>query len=254
LSIRSAARTVPKCAATHPPKLVRHVLCVLVLAAFASQLSFAEPTDAVSLARGGAIFSQRCAKCHGDAGQGISSIASIAGPSLQAEHNPGMVQTAMEVGPSHMPSFFSVLSVEDMHSVAYYVTHQIAVIPLEGGNVSEGGIYFRERCSTCHGSSVRGGVMAFTGVNAPDLTAKSPALIAGAIRWGPGPMPSFPASVLDDHQLASIVSYVEFMQHPPHPGGNSLGYAGPVPEGWVACIGLLCLVGVIVWIEWGGKG
>jgi ubiquinol-cytochrome c reductase cytochrome c subunit len=226
----------------------------VLLTTFAARGASCEQMNDDALSHGGAIFAQRCSKCHGEQGQGISSIASIAGPSLQAENNPGVVLTAMEVGPSHMPIFTYVLSIQDMRAVAYYVTHQIAVIPLGGGDVSEGGHLFRTYCSTCHGTSVRGGVMAFTGVNAPALTTKSPALIAGAIRWGPGPMPSFPTSVLDDRQLDSIVKYVQFVQHPPHPGGDAIGFAGPVPEGLVACMIMLGLIGAAMWIERGGKG
>jgi len=187
-------------------------------------------------------------------GQGRSAVTSIAGPSLQAEHDPGVVLTAVEVGPSHMPSFAYVLSVPEMRAVADYVTQQIAVIPLTGGNLMEGGELFRANCGSCHRSAVRGGALAFTGINAPALTNKSAAIIAGAIRWGPGPMPPFPASVLNDRQLASVVQYVQFVQHPPSPGGNPIGYYGPVAEGFVAWVIVFMLIAVSVWIERGGKG
>lgn len=162
--------------------------------------------------------------------------------------------TAIEVGPSHMPSFAYVLSVPEMRAVADYVTQQIAVIPLSGGNLSAGGELFRAHCAACHRTAVRGGALAFTGTNAPALTNKSAAIVAGAIRWGPGSMPSFPASVLNDQQLASIVKYVQFVQRPPSPGGSPIGYFGPVPEGFVGFIGLFLLVIVTIWIEKGGKG
>lgn len=178
----------------------------------------------------------------------------IGGPSLQAEHDHGMVMFAMEVGPSHMPNFSYVLSVQEMRAVADYVTQQIAVIPLTGGNLSEGGKLFRRSCSPCHRTAVRGGALAFTDVNAPSLVGKSPALIAGAIRWGPGPMPSFPATVFNDRQLSSIVEYVSFVQHPPSPGGVPLNFYGPVAEGFVAWIVLFVLVVITAWIERGGKG
>lgn len=205
-------------------------------------------------AEGEGLFLQHCAKCHGPQGEGVSSVVTIAGPSLQAEHHSGDVMTAMETGPSHMPNFAFVLSVEQMQSIADFVTHRLAVIPLGGGDLGEGGKAFRTYCAPCHRTAVRGGALAFAGVNAPDLSHKSPALIAGAIRWGPGPMPSFPSSVIDDHQLASIVEYVKFVQHPPSPGGSPLNWYGPVAEGfaaWVVMFGLIAFVG---WIEKGGKG
>ncbi len=161
---------------------------------------------------------------------------------------------AMEVGPSHMPTFAYLLSVREMRAVADYVTQQLAVIPFTGGDLSAGGKLFREYCAPCHRTAVRGGALAYTGVNAPALTGKAPALVAGAIRWGPGPMPSFPASVLDDRQLASIVRYVEFVQQPPNPGGSPLKWYGPVSEGFAAWVMLLALIGLSAWIERGGKG
>jgi ubiquinol-cytochrome c reductase cytochrome c subunit len=161
---------------------------------------------------------------------------------------------AMEVGPSHMPVFSYVLSVQEMRSVADYVTKDLAVIPLNGGDLSQGGKMFRQYCAPCHRTAVRGGALVFTGTNAPALTGKSPAMVAGAIRFGPGPMPSFPASVITDKQLASIVDYVEFVQHPPSPGGTSLNWYGPVSEGFVAWVILFLLVLSTGWIEKGGKG
>jgi ubiquinol-cytochrome c reductase cytochrome c subunit len=210
--------------------------------------------DAAPLVDGGAIFAQHCARCHGTRGQGISAVVSIAGPSLRAEHDPGVVITALEVGPSHMPVFSYVLSVPEMHAVANYVTRSIADIPLTGGSLTEGGDLFRTNCAVCHRTAVRGGALAFTGVNAPALTHKSAAIIAGAIRWGPGPMPPFPASILNDQQVASIVQYVKFVQHPPDPGGNPIGYSGPVAEGYAAWLIVLLLVVFSMWIERGGKG
>lgn len=203
---------------------------------------------------GAAIFSRKCAVCHGEKGQGVAAAVSIAGPSLQAEHEVGRVMTAVESGPSHMPAFSRVLTVPQMRAVSSYVATQIAVIPLSRGNVSDGGKLFRMYCATCHRTAVRGGALAFAGRNAPALTDKSAALVAGAIRWGPGTMPAFPSAVLDDRQLASVVQYVQFVQHPPDPGGNPLKYYGPVSEGFAAAAALLMLVGVAAWIERGGKG
>lgn len=187
-------------------------------------------------------------------GQGISGVIGIAGPRLQAEHERGQVMMAMDIGPSHMPRFPYMLSVPQMRAVARYVTQQIAVIPLAGGNLAEGGELFRTNCAACHSPAVRGGALAFVGLNAPKLTRKSAAIVGGAIRWGPGPMPAFPASVLNDQQLASVVQYVKFVQHPADPGGNPIGYFGPVAEGLAAWVVIFLLVGVAMWIERGGKG
>jgi len=181
-------------------------------------------------------------------------VVSIAGPCLQAEHNPGKVMAAIELGPEHMPSFVYTLSVPQIHAVADYVTQDLAVIPLSNGDMSDGGRLFRQYCAACHRTAVRGGALAFVGANAPALTGKSAALVAGAIRWGPGPMPAFPAAAISDKQVASIVEYVRYVQNPPSPGGSPMNWYGPVAEGFAAWVGVLLLVLLTVWIERGGRG
>jgi ubiquinol-cytochrome c reductase cytochrome c subunit len=217
-------------------------------------LAAGQAVDDKATGDGAAIFMQRCSKCHGDMGQGLAAAVTIAGPSLRAEHNMGQVMAAVELGPSHMPAFSRVLTAEQIAAVSHYVTTQLADIPMLQGDMGEGGKLFRMYCATCHRTAVHGGVLAFAGRNAPDLTDKSAALITGAIRWGPGTMPSFPASVLSDEQLASTVEYVRFVQHPPNPGGDPLKEVGPVAEGGVAAVAVLLVIGLTGWIELGGKG
>jgi ubiquinol-cytochrome c reductase cytochrome c subunit len=247
-------RIIPKRAAGPWSMLSGSILRVFLLIFLSSSFVFCQQAESGSTPNGRAIFEQRCSKCHGTVGQGISGVIGVAGPRLQAEHKRGQVLMAMDIGPSHMPRFPYVLSIPEMRAVARFITQQIAVIPLAGGHLSEGGDLFRTNCAACHSPAVRGGALAFTGVNAPALTWKSAAIVGGAIRWGPGPMPAFPASVLNDQQLASVVQYVRFVQHPAHPGGNPLGYFGPVAEGLAAWIVAFLLVGVVMWIERAGKG
>ncbi len=238
-------------------------LLICLTSAFAFTQSISAPrtkqtaqTDQSEVAppNGPAIFLERCAKCHGEKGEGVAGVVGIGGPNIQAVHNPGDVITAMEVGPSHMPRFAYILSIPEMRAVAEYVTQNMAVIPLGGGDVPEGGKLFRVYCAPCHQSAVRGGALVFNGINAPALTGKSPAIVAGTIRWGPGPMPAFPPWVFDDKQLNSIVKYVELMQQPPALSATSMNWFGPVAEGFAAGMILFSLVGITVWIEWGGKG
>lgn len=203
---------------------------------------------------GQVIFQQRCAQCHGEQGQGVSALVTIAGPPLQAEHDLRYVLDTVRDGRGVMPSYGRVLRDQDIENVAQYVTRHLAVIPLSGGNLTEGGVLYRTHCAACHRTAVRGGALAFVQTNAPALTNKSPAVVAGAIRWGPGPMPSFPASQISDQQLASIVEYVQFVQHPPHPGGATLHWYGPVVEGLVAWAMVIAIVGLTMWIERGGQG
>lgn len=240
----------------HPPHRLtfhRWYLRLFLLIPIASEWGFCQPSQ-LSAPNGEAIFQQRCVKCHGDKGEGVSALISIAGPPLIAEHDRGIVMTAMEVGPSHMPSFADVLSVDEMHAVADYVTEQIAVMPLMPGDIGQGGKLFRDYCAPCHRTAVRGGALVFAGTDAPPLTNLSPYIIAGTIRRAPGPMPSFPPSIIDDKQVASIVEYIKFVQHPPSPGGSPLNWYGPVAEGFVAWVALFALIAITGWIEKGEKG
>lgn len=238
--------------------LIRMSLCLALVVFSAAHRAFGQqqttnlpPSETPN---GQAIFMQRCSHCHGPIGEGVSAAITIAGPNIQAEHDPGRILAAEEIGPSHMPKFGRVLSVAEMRAVADYVAQHLAIIPLGGGNVGEGGELYRRNCAPCHRTAVRGGVLAYAGVNPPNLVGYSAPLIAGAIRWGPGPMPKFPPSILNDLQLNSIVDYVQSVQHPPRLGGSALHWYGPVAEGFAAWVILAVLIGATVWIEWGGKG
>jgi ubiquinol-cytochrome c reductase cytochrome c subunit len=205
-------------------------------------------------ANGPQIFAQHCATCHGPNGQGESGAVTMAGPSLQAEHNPGWIMAAEEIGPSHMPSFVHLLTSEQMRAVAHYVATRLAVIPVRTGNRAHGSDLFRFYCEPCHGPAVRGGDLVYAGTNAPSLAGLSPELIEGAIRMGPGPMPAFPPAVISDHDLASIADYIRTIQQPAHPGGYAMHWFGPTPEALAGWAGVVVLMVFTVWAERGGKG
>lgn len=242
---------------TRPPfRSVPHIALRYIVffgAALLASSVLAQQTAPTGLP-GRAVFAARCAVCHGDQGQGVSARVTIAGPSLQAEHDIHEVVANIRDGRGVMPSFSRILSEQDIDDVSRYITGNLATIPLTGGNLSEGGILFRTHCAACHRTAVRGGALVRVQTNAPALDTQSAGVIAGAIRWGPGPMPAFPPAMISDQQLASIVDYVRFVQHPPSPGGNPLHWYGPVVEGLVACLIVCALVALAMWIEKGGNG
>lgn len=219
-----------------------------------ANLALCQPPEASTPEDGAAIYAKHCVQCHGPQGEGVNAVVSFAGPPLQAVHDRNWAVSIIRSGKNVMPSFDRLLSAQQIEAVADYVTQKLAVISLQGGNLSEGGTLFRIYCAACHRTAMRGGALAFAGTNAPDLQGKTPSTVAGTIRFGPGPMPAFPASVLDDHQVASIVEYVKFMQEPPSPGGNPLHFYGPVAEGLFAWFAVLMLVAATGWIERKGKG
>ncbi len=91
------------------------------------------------------------------------------------------------------------------------------------------------------------------GLIAPGVLESTPRQIAEAIRLGgagllTGNMPRFGPETLDDHDVNSIIAYIERLPREDR-GGLSLGRIGPVAEGFVAwAVGLLALFGVIRWI------
>jgi ubiquinol-cytochrome c reductase cytochrome c subunit len=118
----------------------------------------------------------------------------------------------------------------------------------ERGSVSEGLQLFTEHCAGCHQVVAQGGYV--TGAVPPPLSDVTAVQIAEAVRVGPYVMPTFSPQAISNRELDSIVRYVQFAQHPAHPGGWGLGFLGPVPEGlvtWfmaaVALVGVCLLVG-----------
>src|SRR5581483_3029988 len=87
--------------------------CLLALAVGPVYALSQTPVGSTSAAA--SIFHHRCAPCHGENGEGVSSVISVAGPPLLAVHDPGRVVTAVEVGPGRMPSFAHALSIEEIH-------------------------------------------------------------------------------------------------------------------------------------------
>jgi ubiquinol-cytochrome c reductase cytochrome c subunit len=250
----AGARLRSSCLAPRRYSLFRLLPQTVLLLVLGAQLARAQQPAKTPIPAAD-IFAEHCAKCHGDRGQGVSGVTNIGGPNIQAVHDHADVMAAMEIGPSHMPSFARILTVDQMRAVADFVTHQIATIPKVQGDLGEGGELFRVYCSPCHRTAVRGGALVYTGINAPSLVDKSPAIIAGAIRWGPGPMPAYPPTVLDNKQLWSIVDYIQQVaQHPPARGGSPLNWYGPVAEGFVAWVVMFALIAVAGWIEKGGRG
>jgi ubiquinol-cytochrome c reductase cytochrome c subunit len=229
-------------------------IAFLLFIPLASQMVLCQQPAKNSSPDGKAIFEQNCAKCHGTEGQGVNAVISMAGPSLQAVHDRQRVIEMVTHGKGVMPTFSRLLTPQQINAVADYVAQHLAVISLKGGDLAEGGMLFRENCAACHRSEARGGALAFAGTNAPAIVDDMPSTIAGAIRSGPGPMPAFPPSVINDQQLASIVAYVKFLQRPPSPGGMAMHYYGPVAEGLFAWIVLFILIATTGLIEKGGKG
>ena len=188
---------------------------------------------------GSQLFAGNCATCHGANGSGIPKR----GPSLRGV---GALAPDFYVRNGYMP--LSRPGIQPRRSELLFDERQIrgivayvaslgngAPVPKPDparGSVSTGQRLFAEHCSGCHQIALAGGYV--TGAVAPPLRNVTPTQIAEAVRIGPYVMPTFRKRQISDHDLDSLVAYIQEAQHPQDRGGWALGHVGPVPEGLVA--------------------
>ena len=199
--------------------------------------------------RGEALFQRGCASCHGAEGEGVDER----GPDLR---DAGAAAADFYLSTGRMPiddpsrqtrrkrPAFDEAERADL--VAYVASlGDGPPIPelVERGDLAEGQDLYTDLCAACHSSAGAGGAVG-QNVYAPGVTGATPLQVAEAVRVGPGAMPAFGERALDDHQLASVIRYVEFLRDPDDRGGAPIGRIGPVPEGlvaWLVGIGVLLL-------------
>jgi ubiquinol-cytochrome c reductase cytochrome c subunit len=187
---------------------------------------------------GRALFVEGCASCHGLDARGIPGR----GPSL---HDAGAGAADFYLSTGRMPlaeptdqpmRADPAYSREDIDALVRYIGSlggpPIPEVHPERGDVRLGLRVFTENCAGCHQTSGAGGVV--TKAVIPKLWEASPLEVAEAVRTGPYVMPEFGEEQIDQHELDSIVRYVELTKHPDDRGGWPLGHVGPVPEGMVA--------------------
>lgn len=194
-----------------------------------------------------------CAGCHGPDGRGTGW-----GPSIVEEGAAG-ADFMMRTGrmPLRRPTDpypdEPVLDEQEMALITRYAEgfsgpRVPEVDPTRGDPAEGSGLYLID-CAACHGATGVGGALVGSR-DAPPILDSSPLDIAEAIRSGPGPMPSFDRTTLDDAQVDSIVRYVLDLDANAARGGWSLGRWGPVAEGAAAwLIGIVAAIGAAYWIE-----
>jgi ubiquinol-cytochrome c reductase cytochrome c subunit len=210
----------------------------------------ATPSPSVSGAAadsGAALYKNYCSSCHGPSGQGIAGD----GPTFAGAAFPGIVAEKVRVGGGGMPALGSVLSASQIQAVSTYVAQQLADSTAAQAKLGEGGEWYRLYCAGCHGATGRGGALSKR-PNAVSFANMPAANALAAMEIGPSAMPVF-ASTLDPVQKAAITLYVQQLVTPDSPGGNGLGFIGPVVEGAVGWFFLVVLILIAVWLAW-GKG
>jgi ubiquinol-cytochrome c reductase cytochrome c subunit len=115
------------------------------------------------------------------------------------------------------------------------------------GDLALGAELYEINCAACHSSTGAGGALT-NGLIAPDILHSTPTEIAEAVRIGgaglrSGHMPRFGPDVLSDHELDSIIRYIQDLQRRGDRGGAGLGRIGPVAEGFAGWfVGLFLLL------------
>jgi ubiquinol-cytochrome c reductase cytochrome c subunit len=205
------------------------------------------PTD---LTAGRELYEERCSTCHGSRAEGTGQAPPIAGL------GPAFYDFMMSTG--RMPLDQTgvqarrrppVLGPDEIRAISDYLQSiapggiQIPEVNPEAGNISLGQATYQSNCAPCHGITAHGGAVG--PLDAPPLGAATAVQIAEAIRIGPGTMPVFDESTIDQRTLDSVVAYVVYLRHPDDRGGGSLGGVGPLIEGFVALFGGLGLAVLI---------
>jgi ubiquinol-cytochrome c reductase cytochrome c subunit len=209
--------------------------------------SSAIPSDVVA---GRELYEERCSTCHGSRGEGTSQAPPIAG--LGPAYYDFMMSTGrmpLDIPGTQARRRPPVLGPGQIKSISDYLESiapdgvQIPEVNPDAGSLSLGESTYQANCAPCHGTTAHGGAVGAQ--VAPPLRPASAVQVAEAIRIGPGTMPVFDESTIDQHTLDSVVAYVVYLRHPDDRGGNGLGGAGPLIEGFVALIGGLGLVVLI---------
>lgn len=216
-------------------------------------------TQADLIQQGRELYLTSCVSCHGVGGVGTAdgpSLAAAGEASADFYLRTGRMPLAFPSSqPPEKPVAYDDQEIQAL--VAYVGTlcdtssnpcPPIPDVDTSAGSIQEGSELFLANCAPCHNSAAIGGALS-RGRNGPSLQQVEAQQVGEAMRTGPGDMPQFGPDVFSDEQVNSIVAYVEYLHDPESPGGASLGYAGPVAEGFVALlIGLGALVLAIRWI------
>jgi ubiquinol-cytochrome c reductase cytochrome c subunit len=207
---------------------------------------------------GRTLFIENCSTCHG-----VDAAGSSRAPNLQGlgaatidfwVYTGRMPLADPSVQAAQKPRRFDR---QQTLAIAAYVTSLapggpgIPTVNLNQANLSLGESLFSTNCAACHTITGAGDALA-NNVYAPALTGVASTQIAEAVRTGPGNMPRFGTGTLSNKDVASIVKYVLYLQHPSDRGGIALGHVGPVTEGFVGI--LIGLGGLMLFGFWiGGR-
>ena len=232
----------------------------------------AENTDttAAEVEKGRELFLVGCAFCHGENGEGVSTLnGNQIGPSLVGV---GAAAVDFQVGTGRMPMSQPgaqaprkdvVYNQDEIDQLAAFVASlgPGPAIPTEADYstadlteeerqeaIVRGGQIFLTNCTACHNFDGSGGAMP-RGGNAPTIRGVDAKHIYEAMLTGPQQMPNFANGNLTPEMKRDVIAYLEATEEQPSYGGFGLGALGPVSEGMFAwLLGIGGLVGFAIWI------
>jgi ubiquinol-cytochrome c reductase cytochrome c subunit len=216
----------------------------------------ATTSSASDVTAGKQLFQANCASCHGIAAQGTDAAPSLIGVGAAAvdfQVGTGRMPMAMQ-GPQaeQKPAQFSQ---KETDQLAAYVASlgPGPSIPLRdvtdgNGDAAKGAELFRVNCAMCHNVAGAGGALT-EGKYAPPLSGVTGKHVYEAMVTGPQNMPVFNDRNITPEGKRDIITYLQFIQANPSPGGFELGSLGPVAEGlFIWIFGLGSIVALTVWI------
>jgi len=205
---------------------------------------------------GGKLFAANCATCHGMALQGTSEGPTLIGVGEASVHfqvSTGRMPLAAS-GPQaeEKPPQFTEEQIEALYT---YVGSKSPGPGLPDadtisgdGDAALGGELFRINCAMCHNVAGAGGALT-QGKFAPSLAGVTSTHVYEAMVTGPQNMPVFNNNNLTLEDKANIITYLQFLDENPSPGGFDLGNLGPVSEGlFIWIFGLGAIVAITVWL------
>ncbi|MEV1290328.1 c-type cytochrome, partial [Micromonospora sp. NPDC049679] len=198
---------------------------------------------------GATVYQQSCASCHGQQGEGTGrgpSLVGVGAASVDFQLSTGRMPPQGNLyQPEHRAPAFSADEIDALvRHVTAFGGGGPPVPHVGAGDAATGRRLYLATCAACHSATGFGAALT-NGRIAPPLDRATPTQVAEAIRVGPGLMPAFPDTVLDDQEVAAIAAYVEVLRPGRgglDRGGLSLARVGPVAEGLVAWIVGLALV------------
>jgi ubiquinol-cytochrome c reductase cytochrome c subunit len=230
------------------------VLTLVAVHVTAGAPAQSEESEQSEIERGAALFQYGCTSCHGTDAVGTDKAPSLVGVGAAAAD----FQLSTGRMPLASPDAKSVRKApgydqNDIDALVAYIAslgHGPAVpdVDLADADLAAGGVAYRANCAACHNAAGSGGALSY-GEAAPPLFEATATQVVEAMRTGPGQMPVFGANELNAQDENNIALYVtQVLQHPDNRGGLPLGSTGPVPEGLLAAVvGLVVIGAALKW-------